>query len=69
MELRSPMVGTVVEILVEPGARVAAEDEVLVIESMKMQIPITAPQEGGVQAIAVQVGQVVQEGDLLLTLA
>ena len=68
MEIRAPMVGTIVEILVEPGARIDAEDEVLVIESMKMQIPVTAPRAGAVQSIPVQVGQVVQEGDLLLIL-
>jgi acetyl-CoA carboxylase biotin carboxyl carrier protein len=62
------MVGTIIEILVEAGASIAAEAEVLVIESMKMQVPITAPSAGRVDSIAVQEGQVVQEGDLLMTL-
>lgn len=68
MEIHAPMVGTIVEILVESGSTVEAEDELLIIESMKMQIPIMAPQGGSVDAIAVRIGQVVQEGDLLLTL-
>lgn len=68
MEIRAPMVGTIIEILVETGARVDPEDEILVIESMKMQIPVTASQAGTVQSIPVHVGQVVQEGDLLLVL-
>lgn len=68
MEIRAPMVGRIIEILVEPGSRVSAEEEVAIVESMKMQIPVTAPQAGEVLTIAVQVGQVVQEGDLLLEL-
>lgn len=68
MEIRAPMVGTIVEILVEAGAPIEAEDEVLIIESMKMQIPVTSPQAGVVQSILVQVGQAVQDGDLLLVL-
>jgi acetyl-CoA carboxylase biotin carboxyl carrier protein len=67
-ELRAPMVGRIIEVLVETGARVEEEDEVLVIESMKMQIPIAAPCGGTVTAIHVNVGDTVQEGDLLLVL-
>ncbi|MGI8551371.1 MAG: acetyl-CoA carboxylase biotin carboxyl carrier protein subunit [Dehalococcoidia bacterium] len=69
MEIRAPMVGTIIEVLVEPGTAVEADEEILFIESMKMQIPITAPWSGVVQSVSVQVGQVVQEGDLLMVLA
>jgi acetyl-CoA carboxylase biotin carboxyl carrier protein len=67
-ELRAPMVGRVVELLVQPGATVDPDTEVLVVESMKMQIPINAPASGTVREIRVNVGDTVQEGDLLLVL-
>jgi biotin carboxyl carrier protein len=67
-EVRAPMVGKVVEVLVQPGASVAADDDLLVIESMKMQIPITAPVHGTVEAVHVTVGATVRENDLLVTL-
>jgi acetyl-CoA carboxylase biotin carboxyl carrier protein len=67
-ELRAPMVGRVVELLVQPGAAVDPDTEVLVVESMKMQIPINAPASGTVREIRVNVGDTVQEGDLLLVL-
>ncbi len=67
-EVRAPMVGKVVEVLVQPGASVAADDDLLVIESMKMQIPITAPVGGTVAAVHVAVGATVRDNDLLVTL-
>ena len=67
-ELRAPMVGRIIEVLVEPGAQVDEEDEVLVIESMKMQIPITAPRAARIGEIRVSPGTTVQEGDVLLIL-
>ncbi len=50
----------VIEVLVEPGAKVDEEDEVLVLESMKMQIPITAPRAGTVRSLLVSNGQPVE---------
>jgi biotin carboxyl carrier protein len=66
--VRSPGVGKVIEILVTVGVQVAAGDEVIVIESMKMEIPVTAPRAGRVAVIAVAPGDQVQADDLLLTL-
>jgi biotin carboxyl carrier protein len=66
--VRSPGVGKVIEILVTVGVQVATGDEVIVIESMKMEIPVTAPRAGRVAAIAVAPGDQVQADDLLLTL-
>ena len=68
-EVRAPMVGKVVEVLVEVGASVAEEDELLIIESMKMEIPIPAPKEGTIGEIHVRAGDTVQEDDLLVTLS
>jgi acetyl-CoA carboxylase biotin carboxyl carrier protein len=68
-EVRAPMVGKVIEILVQPGAAVSEEDELLILESMKMEIPVPAPASGTVQDIHVNAGDSVQENDLLVTLA
>lgn len=67
-EVRAPMVGKIIEVLVAPGAQVAAEDELLIIESMKMEIPVTAPAAGTVAQIHISAGDTVQENDLLLSL-
>ena len=67
-EVKAPMAGTILELLVAAGDSVEAEDELLILESMKMEIPIEAPAAGTVGSIAVEVGQSVQEGDRLLTL-
>ena len=68
VEVRAPMVGKIVEVLVEAGAQVAADDELIVIESMKMEIPVGSPRDGTVQTIHVSAGDTVQENDLLVTL-
>jgi biotin carboxyl carrier protein len=65
-ELKAPMVGKIIEVMVEPGAAVGDEDEVVLLESMKMQIPIAIPRAGTVREIRVKPGDTVQEGDVLL---
>jgi acetyl-CoA carboxylase biotin carboxyl carrier protein len=62
------MAGSVFQILVAVGDSVSEADELVILESMKMEIPIEAPAAGTVGSIAVEVGQSVQEGDRLLTL-
>lgn len=68
MEVRAPMVGKIIEIAVEAGAVVETDDDLVVIESMKMEIPVGAPGGGSVASIHVSVGDIVQEGDLLVVL-
>ncbi|PZN06848.1 MAG: acetyl-CoA carboxylase biotin carboxyl carrier protein subunit [Bacillota bacterium] len=63
------MAGVVVEVRVRPGDRVTPGQEVVVLESMKMQIPVTAGQEGTVERVLVEPGQFVNEGDVLLVVA
>lgn len=65
-EVRSPGVGKVIEILVAVDAYVIAGDEVIVIESMKMEIPVTASHAGRVATVAVALGDQVQVDDVLL---
>ncbi len=67
-EIKAPMAGTILEILVAAGDSVGEEDELLILESMKMEIPVEAPAAGTVASIAVAEGDPVQEDDLLLTL-
>ena len=67
-EVRAPMAGTVFEILVGPGDVVSEGDELLILESMKMEIPVEAEAAGTVASIDCEAGQPVQEDDILLTL-
>lgn len=60
-----PMPGNVVKILVAPGDRVAAGDLLLVLEAMKMQNEVRAPQAGVVTRLGVEVGQKVDKSTLL----
>ncbi|QCW49280.1 biotin/lipoyl-binding carrier protein [Nocardioides dongxiaopingii] len=68
-EILAEMVANVLEVLVEQGATVAVGDEVVLLESMKMEIPVIAETGGTVLAIRVAPGDVVQEGDPLLVLS
>ncbi|MDI6755629.1 MAG: acetyl-CoA carboxylase biotin carboxyl carrier protein subunit [Thermodesulfobacteriota bacterium] len=53
----APMVGKIVDIKVKVGDRVQEDDEVAVLEAMKMEMPIVAPISGVVKEIRVSVGQ------------
>lgn len=60
--------GTVWEIRVNVGDVVEEEQVLVVLESMKMEMPVEAPSPGLVASILVQSGQAVEEGEVLLTL-
>ena len=60
MDLKSPAVGKVLRVTVEPGAHVARGDEIMVIESMKVEIPIKATATGRIKELRVKVGDQVQ---------
>jgi biotin carboxyl carrier protein len=64
-EVVSDLVGNVIGISVSVGDRVEAGDEIVLLESMKMEIPVLAEGAGSVAAVRVVVGDVVQEGDVL----
>jgi acetyl-CoA/propionyl-CoA carboxylase biotin carboxyl carrier protein len=61
----APMQGTILEVLVEPGASVAPGDPIVVLEAMKMETRIAAPRAGKVADVAVEVGQTVASGQLV----
>jgi len=60
--------GTGWKVLVQVGDTVAADQELLILESMKMEMPVESPSAGRVASIAATPGQAVEEGDLLLEL-
>ena len=68
-EIRAEMVAQVHSILIEPGSDVAVGDTVLLLESMKMEIPVIVEAAGTILDIPVSPGDVVHEGDLLVTLS
>jgi len=67
-EILAPMPALVVRILVDPGQAVAAGQGLLVLEAMKMENEIKAPQAGTVKQIHVLAGKPVDKGELLLSL-
>lgn len=62
------MAGTVIQVLVQVGDQVTIGQDVVVLESMKMEVPITSEQGGKVSAVKVNVGDFVNEGDSVLEL-
>ena len=67
-DLASPMPATVIRVLVEPGATVARGDTLVMLEAMKMELPIRAPRDGVVRAVHCKSGELVQPGVNLLDL-
>ena len=68
-DILAPMPGAVLEVLVMEGDRVERNQTVVVMESMKMELLITAPGHGTVSRVSVQAGQQVERGIRLLELA
>ena len=60
MDIKSPAVGKVLRLSVQQGAQVARGDELMVIESMKVEIPIKAPVAGRVAQFRVKAGDQIQ---------
>ena len=61
----SPLSGKILELNLKVGQQVNEDDEVIVIEAMKMENPIYCPLSGTVKEIRVQVGDQVNEGEVL----
>lgn len=59
-ELASPMPATVIRVLVKEGLRVARGDTLILLEAMKMELPIRAPRDGIVRAVHCVPGELVQ---------
>ncbi|HEX3899206.1 MAG TPA: biotin/lipoyl-binding carrier protein [Mycobacteriales bacterium] len=68
-EVRAEMVANVWKVLVAAGDQVDDGDTLVILESMKMEIPVLAEGAGKVDQLLVTEGQVVQEGDLIAVIA
>jgi biotin carboxyl carrier protein len=66
--LAAPMPATVIKLLVEPGQIVERGDSLLLLEAMKMELPIRAPRAGRVSAFHCKAGELVQAGVPLVIL-
>mgnify|MGYP001607974064 FL=1 len=65
-EVLAPLAGKVFDILVEVGAKVEEDDELLVIEALKMENTVFAPSGGTVKEIRVNKGDPVEDGAVLM---
>ena len=68
-EIRAEMVANVWKVVVAEGDTVADGDTLVILESMKMEIPVLAERAGTVQRLAVAEGDLVQEGDVIAQIA
>ena len=67
-DIKAHITGVVFQVVAHPGDTVAEGDPVIVLESMKMEIPVEAPRAGAVKEIRVEEGRTVQEGDIVAVL-
>ena len=68
MDVKSEIYAIVRSIEVAEGQDVAADDVLMILESMKMEVPVVAPAAGRVRSLAVAEGASVDEDDLLVVL-
>lgn len=68
MDVEAHITGTVWKIQVQVGQSVTEDETLVILESMKMEMPVESPADGVVEEICVEEGQAVEEGDVLLRL-
>ena len=68
VKIEAPMIGKILKIVANAGATVKKGDVLVVLEAMKMENDIVAPQDGTVASINVTVGQSVEPGEVLATM-
>ena len=68
MQIKSEIAGSVWKIMAAPGDSLAVDDVIVILESMKMEIPIIAEKAGKLAQIHVAEGDMVSEGQLIATL-
>ena len=64
-EVRAEMVANVWKVVAQPGDQLADGDTLVILESMKMEIPVVAESSGRLAELRVKEGDVVQEGDVI----
>ena len=67
-DITAPMPGKIFEVNVAPGDTVTVDQEVVILEAMKMEMPIVSPIAGTIESVKCHPGDVVQGGDILVTL-
>lgn len=67
MEIKAGMAGTVWKLLVSMEDEISEEQDLVILESMKMEIPVEAGVTGTVRKVIIQEGDFVNEGDVLMT--
>ena len=67
-EIKAHITGVVFQIAAHVGDKVQAGDPVIVLESMKMEIPVESSRAGTVKEIRVQIGETVQDGQVIAIL-
>ena len=65
MKIVADVAGKVWKIEAKPGAKLAAEEVILILESMKMEIPVVAPSACTLKELRVREGDMVEEGALI----
>ena len=65
MQIKAELAGNLWKIVVSQGQQVQADEALMILESMKMEIPVITPKAGRVTKIHVKEGESVQEGQLL----
>ena len=66
-EIRSPMPGKIVHVIKQAGEKVLESEEILIMEAMKMEMPVVSPLAGTIMDLKVQVGKSVAKDELLAT--
>lgn len=69
IKVRSEVTGSVWKLLKQPGDAIASGDEIMLIESMKMEIPVVADEDGTLAELMVAEGDPIQEGQVVATIA
>ncbi len=68
-KVEATMAGTVMQVLVAVGDKVDAGQDVVILESMKMEVPVQSEYSGVVKKIKVETGSFVSDGDVLIELS
>ncbi|OBH18550.1 biotin/lipoyl-binding carrier protein [Mycolicibacter terrae] len=68
-DVRAEIVASVLEVVVHEGEQINEGDTVVLLESMKMEIPVLAESAGTISKVAVKVGDVIQAGDLIAVIS
>ncbi|MCI9134480.1 MAG: biotin/lipoyl-binding carrier protein [Lachnospiraceae bacterium] len=68
IEVKASVPGKVFKVETSVGQAVKAGDNIIILEAMKMEIPVVAPEDGTVASINVSVGDAIESGDVLATL-